>query len=55
MSPVLAIPVVLVLAAVAVATWLLLASVRNRRVVTGPGPSGVPSTRDASYDPVQRP
>jgi Flp pilus assembly protein TadB len=55
MSPVLAIPVVLVLAAVAVATWLLLGSVRNRRVVTGPGPSGVPSTRDASYDPVQRP
>ena len=54
MSPVLAVPIVLVVGAIAAGSWLFLGRLRNRRIVSGAGPSGVPSTRDASYDPQVR-
>jgi hypothetical protein len=55
MAPVLLIPVLLVLGVTTVAVWLAWGWLRGARVANGPASSGVPSTAEASYDPVQRP
>jgi hypothetical protein len=55
MSPLLSIPIFVLFTGIGIAAWLLFRSLRNGRVASGPSPSGVPSTRDAAYDPVQRP
>jgi uncharacterized membrane protein YhhN len=55
MTPVLAIPIVLLVAAIGVGAWLALGRLRDTEIVSGPGASGVPTTREAAYDPINRP
>lgn len=53
-TPLLAVPVAL-LFGLALAVFWLGPRAKDRRVAQGPGPTGVPSTRQASYDPVREP
>lgn len=53
-APVLLIPIV-VIALGALALSPLLAALRGSRTMASPGPSGVPSTSEAAYDPVKQP
>ena len=54
MAPVLLIPIFLVVGGLGVAMWMA-GGLRAKRMRSGHGPSGVPSTRDASFNPQQQP
>ena len=53
-STVVTLLVVLVVGLAFVAGWSAFGRIRDTRLAAGPGPSGVPTTRDASYDPARR-
>jgi Na+-transporting methylmalonyl-CoA/oxaloacetate decarboxylase gamma subunit len=54
MAPVLLIPILLVVGVVGAAFWLLSTTLRDAKVTSGPSPSGVPTTEQASYDPAHQ-
>jgi len=51
MSPVLAVPLALVAGGVLFTMWGAASRMRHGKIYSGSAPSGVPSTREASYDP----